>query len=319
MESAPIEKPRVVVIGSTNMDLVVRCPRMPHPGETLLGGEFASSPGGKGANQAVAAARLGAECHFIGRVGADDFGSRLKLQMEAAGVNTRHLIVTEGVASGVAMIVVDGQGENSIVVASGANARVTPADIDAAEPLIASAKAVLVQLELPMETVLRGLALARKHNVMTVLDPAPAPPDAVLPAAAYDVDILNPNAVEASQLSCEPIGEDRHSAKMVAVALLRMGAKSVVIKLGRRGALAVDGAKPKFRELPAFQVSVVDTTAAGDAFAAALTVARAAGRSLTDATRFACAAGGLACTKLGAVNAMPTLAEVEKLMFEQEK
>ncbi|MDD4890662.1 MAG: ribokinase, partial [Phycisphaerae bacterium] len=256
-----IEKPRVVVVGSANMDLVVRCSRMPKPGETLLGGQFTSSPGGKGANQAVAAARLGAECHFVGRIGNDDFGARLKVQMKASGVNTDRLIATEGVASGVAIIVVDGRGENSIVVASGANERVTPEDIDAVESLIASAKAVLLQLELPLPTVSRAIAIARKHGVMTVLDPAPVPPDSLLPADAYQVDILNPNEIEATQLTGEPIGEDRHSAKLVAAELMRRGAKSVVIKLGRRGALAVEGDTTQFREVPTHSVPVVDTTA----------------------------------------------------------
>lgn len=310
----PIEKPRVVVVGSANMDLAVRCGRMPAPGETVLGGDFAASPGGKGANQAVAAARLGADCLFVGRVGHDEFGQRLKMQMEASGVNTEHLVVTEGVATGVAVILVDGKGENSIVVASGANAKVTPADVDAAESAIASAKAVLVQLELPIDTVLRAIQLARSHGVMTILDPAPMPEQ--LPSAAFAVDILNPNQVEASQLAREPIGQDRHSAKLVATALIGRGAGSVVIKLGRRGALAVEAADNQFREIDAFEVPVVDTTAAGDAFAAALTVARARGESLVSATRFACAAGALACTRLGAVNAMPALVDVEKLLAQ---
>jgi len=285
---------------------------MPGPGETLLGSGFATSPGGKGANQAVAVARLGAECHFVGRVGADAFGERMALQMKAAGVNTKGLIVTEGVPSGVAMILVDDHGENSIVVASGANAKVSPDDVDNAESLIASSDAVLLQLELPIATVVRAIHVARARQVAVVLDPAPISDS--LPAAAYDVDLLNPNQVEASQLAGEPIGENLHSAKLVATELIRRGARSVVIKLGKRGALAVEGPGGQICETPAFDVSVVDTTAAGDAFAAALTVARARGLAMDQACRFACAAGGLACTRLGAVNAMPTLKEVEVLL-----
>ncbi|MCG3178804.1 MAG: Ribokinase [Phycisphaerae bacterium] len=310
------DKPRIVVVGSANVDLVVSTQRMPAPGETILGGVFSTSPGGKGANQAVAVARLGGRCHFVGRVGADDFGERLTVTLETVGVDTEHLVLTEGVASGVAVIVVDGRGENAIVVASGANARVTPDDVDAAEPLIASADAVLLQLELPIETVVRAIQVARARGVRVVLDPAPMPEK--LPPAALDVDVVNPNQVEAAQLVGQPLSDDRHVAKLVAAELIRRGAGSAVIKLGRKGAVAATADGGRIVECDAFDVKVVDTTAAGDAFAAALTVAQARGLDLADAVRFACAAGALACTRLGAVSAMPLRSEVEELLATAE-
>mgnify|MGYP005850288681 CR=1 FL=1 len=188
----------VVVIGSVNMDLVCRTPRMPAPGETILGHDLVTIPGGKGANQAVAAAKLGGKVHFVGRVGEDDFGSRLLNGLQQHNVATEHVTITEGVASGCAMILVDRKGENSIVVAPGANAKLTPKDIDAARGLIKSASVVVLQLEVPFATVEHAIALCRKNGVFTILDPAPAPKR--LPKGMYAVDILTPNQTEAAAL-----------------------------------------------------------------------------------------------------------------------
>jgi ribokinase len=288
---------------------------MPEPGQTILGSSFVMNPGGKGANQAVAAARLGAECHFVGRVGADEFGERMIATLQSAGVDTQSVAVTETVppvSTGVAMIVVDQHGENSIVVAGGANNRVDLEDIANAEQLIASADALLVQLELPVRTVCRAIQVARERGVLVVLDPAPISGE--LPAAAYDVDILNPNQVEASQLAGENGEVDHQKAKTVATELIRRGAGSVVVKLGRNGAVAVDGKSQQVHTCPGFEVAVVDTTAAGDAFAAAVTVARAEGSPLDRALTLACGAGALACTQRGAISAMPTREQVEALI-----
>ena len=285
-------KPAIVIIGSINMDLVCRTRSLPRAGETVLGSEFLTIPGGKGANQAVAAARIAdgrADVHMIGRVGDDDFGRELLAGLKSNGVNTRRVTVTKNVASGVAMILVDRKGENSIVVAPGANAKLTPADIDAAESLIRSASVVVMQLEIPLATVRHALKMCRRLGVFTILDPAPAPAKPV----RFDVDLLTPNETEAR-------------------AILRDGAKAVVLKLGARGCEWVTrdgshGIKP-------FKIKVVDSTAAGDAFTGALAVGHALGMPMLATLRMANAAGALCCTKLGAQPALPTRRAVERLM-----
>jgi ribokinase len=310
----------IIIIGSINMDLVCRMPRMPVAGETILGSDFAAIPGGKGANQAVAAARLalrGTEAHFVGRVGSDDFGKQLLSGLKEHGVRTDHVTVTPG-ASGVAMILVDRGGENSIVVAPGANTRLLPKDIDAARPLIERASVVVMQLEFPLSTVRHAIAMCRRAGVFTILDPAPVPADG-LPRALFGVDLLTPNQQEAGLL----LGTERlrkavrrkaiADPKQTAAGLLARGASSVVLKLGSRGAMLVDQSR-RIERGRAFKVSVVDTTAAGDAFTGALAVARAEGMSTSQALRFANAAGALACTRLGAQPSLPARDAVEKLI-----
>ncbi|HOW18769.1 MAG TPA: ribokinase [Phycisphaerae bacterium] len=300
----------VVVVGSINMDLVVKTDRIPRPGETVLGGEFSTIPGGKGANQAVAVARLGETSTMIGRVGDDPFGRQLIAGLAEANVAVDHVSVTNGVSSGVALIVVDTKGENAICVAPGANQRLMPEDIDANEDVLASAKVCLMQLEVPIATVLRTIALCRRHGVMTILDVAPARPD--LPDEIYQADILSPNASEAEMLTGESTGVHAREAKAVAAALAAAGARCVVLKLGAAGALAFDG--DRFYHAPGHKVAVVDTTAAGDAFTGALAVACARGEPLPQAIRYANAAGALACTRLGAQRSMPGAAEVNNLL-----
>jgi ribokinase len=293
------------------MDLVARTPRIPQPGETIIGGDFHTVPGGKGANQAVAAARLGAQVSMVGRVGRDAFANPLLENLAAAGVD--HTFVTQypGAATGVALIVVDDAGQNSIVVASGANMRLSPADVDAAEAAIAAADALLLQLESPLETVTRAAEVARTHRVTVILNPAPARP---LPAALLSlVDVLIPNESETSLLTGMPVG-DQVEAETAAAALRESGVGTVILTLGDRGALlAREGETERF---PAFDVTPVDTTAAGDAFVGGFAVALAEGQSLAEAVRWGNAAGALATTKLGAQPSLPNRHALEKLLAE---
>ncbi len=293
------------------MDLVARTPRIPQPGETIIGGDFHTVPGGKGANQAVAAARLGAQVSMVGRVGRDAFANPLLENLAVAGVD--HTFVTQdpGGATGVALIVVDDAGQNSIVVASGANMRLSPADVDAAEAAIAAADALLLQLESPLETVTRAAEVARTHRVTVILNPAPARP---LPAALLSlVDVLIPNESETSLLTGMPVG-DQVEAETAAAALRESGVGTVILTLGDRGALlAREGETERF---PAFDVTPVDTTAAGDAFVGGFAVALAEGQSLAEAVRWGNAAGALATTKLGAQPSLPNRQALEKLLAE---
>lgn len=307
------DQPNILVVGSINMDLVVRAGRMPLPGETIIGEDFKTSPGGKGANQAVAAARLGANCSMIGRVGWDAFGQKLLEQLSENGVNTQNVIITPKQSSGTAIIIVDGKGENSIVVASGANSMLTPDDIFSREECFTHSPVVLMQLELPLPTIRATIDIAKRHNCRVILDPAPAPRS--MPPELYNVSVISPNAGEAEMLTGTLAIEERVD-KQVASELIARGAETAVLKLGARGSLVVtsDG---HFYRIPSYKVDVVDTTAAGDAFTAALGVAIARGMHIRQAARFANAAGALACTRFGAQQAMPTANEVTMLMADQ--
>jgi ribokinase len=307
----------ILVVGSINMDLVVRTPRMPAPGETVLGKGFATSPGGKGANQAVAVARQGAPCVLLGRVGNDAFGSALLANLKADGIDCDNVMVTPDAATGVAVIIVDGSGENCIIVTSGANALVTPDDLYHREALFRQAQVVLLQLELPLPTVVAARQLAKRHGCKVVLDPAPAP--RCLPDELWDVDVLSPNITEAAALTGQQIEpSDERVGKLVAARLVERGARAAVLKLGHRGALIVT-ADGSFRTIAPYKIDVVDTTAAGDAFTAALAVGALQGLGLPEATRRACAAGALACAKFGAQAAMPTAEDIRILMEDQEQ
>jgi ribokinase len=299
----------IVVVGSLNMDLVVRAPRHPAPGETILGGPFHTIPGGKGANQAVAIARLGHPVVMVGRVGADPFGQALLENMAAAGVETKWVQRDAEAASGVALIIVDDAGQNSIVVASGANMRLTGADVEAARETIANAAALVLQLESPLPTVAHAVGLAHEHGVPVILNPAPARPLGA--ELLKQVDYLIPNESETTLLTGVEVSDDA-SARLGAEKLLAAGVGAVIVTLGERGALLAGEGERQL--LPAYRVTVVDTTAAGDAFVGAFAVALAERRPLREATRMAMAAGALAVTKMGAQPAMPDRPELDAFL-----
>jgi ribokinase len=297
--------PSILVVGSLNMDLVVRAPRHPQPGETLLGGDFATFPGGKGANQAVAAARLGAPVRMIGRVGVDAFGDALLATLAADGVDTAHISRDHKAATGVALITVNAEGQNTIVVASGANFRVTPEDVSSAEADFESAAVVVAQLECPLPAVGRAVKLARAHGAQVVLNPAPAPPPplrSLPPELLAGVDYLIPNQNELALLT--GLDDVREAAR----ALRASGVRCVVVTLGEAGVLVLDEAGEV--ALPAHSVQVADTTAAGDAFVGAFATALLQGRSAREAARWGNAAGAAAVTRAGAQPSLPTREEL---------
>ena len=306
----------ILVVGSINMDLVVRTVEMPEPGETVLGKGFATAPGGKGANQAVAVVRQGAKCIFLGRVGSDEFGSTLLAGMRAEGIDCDNVETTAGAATGVAVIIVDAKGENSIVVASGANHMVTPDDVYGRAELFDAADVVVLQLELPLPTVCAARKLSASYGCKVVLDPAPAPP--ALPTELCEVDVISPNVSEAEVITGQKADEaDERVDKLVASDLIARGARSAVLKLGARGSLVVT-AEGEIEKIRPYKVDIVDTTAAGDAFTASLAVGLARGLDLPQSARIANAAGALACTKFGAQPAMPTATEIKMLMDDQQ-
>jgi ribokinase len=296
---------RVLVVGSSNTDMVIRVPRIPRPGETVLGGTFVMAAGGKGANQAVAAARAGGRVIFVARVGGDVFGERALAGFEAAGLDTRFVLQAPGSSSGVALIAVDERGENSISVASGANALLSVDDVGRAGEAFAAADIVLVQLESPLETVEAAVRKAGERGVPVVLNPAPARPldDALLRRVA----VLTPNEHEAEILTGVRVANER-DAREAATRLRARGPATVIITLGERGVFAA--AREFEGPVPAFKVDPVDTTAAGDVFNGALAVALAEQAPLVAALRFAQAAAAISVTRPGAQPSAPTRLEI---------
>lgn len=301
---------KVVIVGSANIDLVTRVARSPKPGESLIGRSFMTVTGGKGANQAVAAARLGAATVFIGCVGADAFGAMQRDCLAAAGVDVGHLKSHPTEPTGTAVILVADEGQNSIVVTPAANLGLLPEDVWALEPVIAAADALLLQLEIRLDTVETALDIARKHNVLAILDAGPA--QAVPESLIAKADIVSPNETEAEAMTGMAV-TSIEEARNAAVRLRAMGACEVVMKLGARGAfyLAEDEL-----HVPAFRIEPVDTTAAGDAFNAALALAWNA-LPLPQALRFANAAGALAAMTAGAQPSMPTHEAVSRFLADR--
>lgn len=306
-------RPAIAVLGSLNMDFAIAVEHLPAPGETVLGRNFRTVPGGKGANQAYAAGKLSRDLtvRMIGRVGYDLFADQLKASLAAAGVDVSAVAGTRSETTGIAIIQVDSQAQNTIVVAAGANYAVTPADVEGARTAFRDARYSLFQLETPFQSVEAGLRVARSEGSRTILDPAPA--QGLSPDLLTAVDLLTPNETEALLLLGRPPARiARNDASDLARALLDRGPGAVVVKLGDQGCCYCDRNRLLFS--PAISVVAVDSTAAGDTFNAALAVALAEGRELEGALRFANAAAGLSVTRPGAQASVPSRAEVESLL-----
>lgn len=302
-------KPRILVVGSANTDMVIRLDRLPKAGETLLGGRFTIAAGGKGANQAVAAARAGGDVVLVGRVGADMFGAETLPRLARDGIDTRRIARDVKAPSGVALIFVSKNGENSIAVAPGANGCLCPADIRRSGEEFVRAAVMVVQLETPLAAVREAIALAAANRVPVILNPAPA---RTLPAALLrKVSVITPNETEAERLTGITVSDEATAAE-AAMILRRRGVGTVIITLGSRGAFVATG--DQTRLVPSFPVKAVDTTAAGDVFTGALAVALAEGKPILDAVRFACAAAAISVTRSGAQPSVPKRREIEGLL-----
>ncbi|MHC8350056.1 ribokinase [Pseudomonas sp. RT4P38] len=297
---------KVVVIGSLNMDLVTRAPRLPRGGETLIGESFATVSGGKGANQAVAAARLGAQVSMVGCVGSDAYGEELRGALLAEQIDCQAVSTVDD-SSGVALIVVDDNSQNAIVIVAGANGALTPAVIDRFDAVLQAADVIICQLEVPDATVGHALKRGRELGKTVILNPAPA--SRPLPADWYaSIDYLIPNESEASALSGLSV-DSLASAEIAANRLIAMGVGKVIITLGAQGSLFADG--KSFEHFPAPKVKAVDTTAAGDTFVGGFAAALAAGKSEVEAIRFGQVAAALSVTRAGAQPSIPTLSDVQ--------
>lgn len=295
-------RPKVVVVGSVNMDIVLRTPRLPAPGETITGRSLAYAPGGKGANQAVAAARLGADVAMVARAGDDAAGASMRENLVANGVNAEHVTVTAGAPQGIAVIIVDDAGQNSIVLAAGSNGLLSAEDVDRAAPIFQGARVCLLQNEVSLEATRRAARCAKAAGALVVWNPAPAP-DEVPPGLAESVDVIAPNESEAERLTGLSV-RNADEARAAAEALRAKGFGAAVVTMGENGAFWC-GPDLAFHT-PARRVEVVDTTAAGDTFLGALAVALAEDQRPEAAVEFASAAAAFAVTRLGAQDGMPT-------------
>jgi len=301
----------VAVLGIFVADLAFRAPRLPLMGETILGQGFKDGPGGKGSNQAIAAARAGGDARMITRIGRDTFGDMAQKAWAADGIDTSAVAIDDALPTGAAFIFVSTEtGNNAIIVESGAAAKLSPADVAAAESVIRGSKVLVTQFEQPVETAIAGLALARKHGVITILNPAPALPvdDAIYALCDY----VTPNETEAATLTGLTV-ETEADALAAAKEFVRRGAKNALITLGEKGALLYGEAGTHM--VPAFKVAkVVETTGAGDAFNGGFAVALAEGQSPVEAIRFGCATAGLSVQKPGTAPSMPVRAEIEAML-----
>jgi ribokinase len=302
-----------VVVGSLSRDLVVKAPRLPVRGETIRGTDFGMFVGGKGNNQALAASRAGAKVSMVGRVGDDDFGTTIIDTLVRTGVDAKRVIRDPEVGSGIAIIVVGGDGDNSIVIAQQANLKLSAADVEDARSLIESAGIVMLQMEVPMETNIAAAKVAHRAGVPVALNPAPAPEDGKLPEELLrHLTFIIPNQTEVQQLTGIE-ATTRGGATQAAAALRALGPKTVILTLGEQGALlSQQGTDVTF--VDSFSVCAIDTTAAGDAFCGAFAASFARGTALDAAIKFGCAAGALACTRLGAEPSLPQLEEIEQLL-----
>jgi ribokinase len=299
----------IVVFGSINLDLTAYVPRLPRPAETISGSSFITVPGGKGANQAVGAKRLGAQTHFIGRVGNDAFGREVLAAVSGEGVDTSQVFEDPDTGTGLAVISVDDRAENTIVIIPGANGQLDDRDVLRASPFLTKDSMLMLQLETPLEPSLQLSRIARERGAKVILDPAPA---YALPKEAYgSVDFLTPNEVEAEILTGIHL-ETKTDYQKAAEILIKRGVHTVVLKLGSQGVYFQSESAEGF--LPAFPVEAVDSVAAGDAFNAGFAVALLEGKPVGEALRWGAATGALACTRRGAFPSMPHRVEVEALL-----
>lgn len=308
-----METGKLVVLGSINADHILNVEQFPTPGETVIGKQYKVAFGGKGANQAVAAGRSGANIAFIACVGGDDIGARILQQLAADRIDTRPVEAIADSTTGVALIFVNGEGENVIGINAGANAAVTPDYLGRHRQTIIDAEALLMQLESPLETVIAAANLAKQHHTQVILNPAPARdlPDALLAM----IDIITPNETEAQRLTGVAVNSDEDAAR-AAQALHGKGIATVIITLGRRGVWLSEGGKG--RRVPGFSVQAVDTIAAGDTFNGALVTALLEGRPMGDAVQFAHAAAAIAVTRPGAQPSVPWRQEIDAFLQQQE-
>ncbi len=301
-----MEKKGVLVVGSSNMDLVVTVKRFPDPGETIFGNRFEMFPGGKGANQAVCAARLGCKTIFIGKMGNDDFREKLTKILYESGVDICNLLIDEESHTGTALISVDSNGQNQIIVISGSNMKLEPDDVELKSELFNEVPVVLTQLEIPLETVIRTAEIAKANNCLFILNPAPALrlPDKLLALTDY----LTPNEIELEILSGIKIF-DKNSIQEASTALIKRGVKNVIVTMGAKGAMLVNQTTIKHFSVP--HVKVVDSTAAGDAFNGAFASSIAEGHSAEEAIEFANKVASISVTRMGAQSSMPYLDEIK--------
>ena len=297
----------IVVIGSSNTDMVVKTSHLPVPGETVLGGDFFMNAGGKGANQAVAAARYGNRVVFVAKTGNDLFGEQVRKSRKEDGIVTDYVFIDEEHPSGVALITIDQKAENCLVVAGGANMYLKPEDIDKAKDEILGGDVVLMQLETPIETVEYAAKMAAEAGVKVILNPAPAPAEPLSKELISNLFLITPNRSEASRLTGIEV-TDLASAQRAALALYDMGAKNVIVTLGSEGSLVYDG--HMMMRVEAIKVEAVDTTAAGDTYNGVLASVIAEGKSLIDAVHEANIAGAISVTRMGAQPAAPTREEI---------
>ena len=307
--ASPADRPTIVVLGGLNMDLIGVAPRVPSPGETVVGDHFYTAPGGKGGNQSVAAARMGANVRMVGRVGGDVFGPTLLDDLKKDGIDVTGVAVDDDHASGIAMILLDGDRQNYITAIYGANMQCDHNQVRAAEHGLEHAQGLMLQMEIPFEVSYQAALSAKKLGVPVIWDPAP--PRLVPRETMEAIDVITPNQSEAEFLTGTPV-HDADSARAAASELVEMGAGPAVVKLGEQGAYFVSQKAAGF--VPPFSVRQVDTIAASDAFGGAMTVGLAQGMDLEEAVRIGSAAGALAVTQPGAQEAMPTAAEVDALL-----
>ncbi len=309
-----MKKEGVLVVGSANMDLVVQCNRFPLPGETIFGNSFQMFPGGKGANQAVSCAKLGMKTYFLGKLGEDEFGTSLAKTMRDDGVDLSLLLRDTSEHTGTALITVDSDGQNKIIVISGSNMKLTSKDVRGKKNKFSEVNIVLTQLEIPIDTVVETARLAKENDALFILNPAPA---CEIPEGIYPlIDYLTPNETEIQMLSNLMVS-DEHSAEEAAKVLLERSVQNIIITLGEKGALLVN--KYHTRLFPTNKVNVVDTTAAGDAFNGALAYSLAKGKTSDDAILFANKVASISVTRMGAQSSMPTLNEIRRDYKIQEE